>query len=335
MNGAELEAVWTDLEQRLTPDAARLQRRIYPQAPARILAWASNPGPRRSLVIEVARENLSQIESPPEARGLLCVLHSTRDADVGALELQLSDSNVSEVFSALAADVAGHVARAETQAGAVQAWLARLAMWQKLLARASQGLSPDRQRGLFAELWFLREKLASAAGLDDAVAAWQSPPNRAHDFQLRGGSIEVKSTIASQPQEVVVNGERQLDETGTASLHLLHVSLDVHRDSGASLPEMVAAVRSATANHQCAALFEDRLLEYGYLDAHEPKYRHTGYTLREHGYYRVGPGFPRLVETDLPPGVGAIRYTLAIAACLPFVEPETKVLGLLSHASQG
>lgn len=333
MNSADFEATWVDLEQRLTAGAARLQRRVYPHAPVRILVWAANPGPTRSLAMEAPRDSLLQVETMPEARGVLCILHPPGDTDTGALELQLSDTSASEVFGALAADVARHVAQSATPDEAVQAWLARLSLWQKLLARASQGLSPVRQRGLFAELWFLHSKLGAVVGLDDAVAAWQSTPNRSHDFQLRGGSIEVKSTIASQPQEVIINGERQLDETGTASLHLLHVSLDVHRESGTSLPDMVESLRTAVADRQCAPMLQDRLLEYGYLDMHEPKYRHTGYTVREHGYYRVGPGFPRLIETDLPPGVGGIRYVLAIAACSPFAQPENAVLGLLSHAT--
>jgi hypothetical protein len=333
MNASDLRAVWADLEQRLTPDAARVQRRIHPHAQVRILVWAANPGPTRSLVVEAPAETLTQVETMPEARGVLCILHPPGDANVGALELQLADQNASDVFCALAADVAEHVAGAVTPDEAVVTWLARLAMWQKLLARASQGLSLERQRGLFAELWFLQRKLGPLVGFDDAVAAWQATSNRSHDFQLRGGSIEVKSTIASQPQEVVINGERQLDETGTASLHLLHISLDVHRDSGTSLPDMVQALRSAASDHPCAPMLEDRLLEYGYLDTHEHKYRHIGYTLREHGYYRVGPGFPRLVEADLPAGVGGIRYVLAIAACAAFTQSEDTVLGRIAHAT--
>jgi predicted HTH transcriptional regulator len=34
--------------------------------------------------------------------------------------------------------------------------------------------------------------------------------------------------------------------------------------------------------------------------------------------YRVGPGFPRIVEDDLRPGLGAVRYLIDASACAPF-----------------
>jgi hypothetical protein len=152
---------------------------------------------------------------------------------------------------------------------------------------------------------------------------------------MAAGSVEVKSTATNQPQIVRVSSERQLDETGTPALHLLHVSLDVHRDSGESLPQIVDGLRSAIAGGTGAALFDDRLLDAGYADLHAPKYAHTGYTVRETNFFELRDGFPRITEHDLPPGVGGVSYSLTVAVCLPFVVDDGVVLESLqgSHAS--
>lgn len=100
----------------------------------------------------------------------------------------------------------------------------------------------------------------------------------------------------------------------------------MHRDSGESLLEIVVGVRAAVADGPVATLFEDRLLEAGFADVHAPKYAHTGYTLRDVNFFTLVDGFPRITEHSLPPGVGAVSYTLTVAACLPFRVAEEVVL---------
>ena len=87
---------------------------------------------------------------------------------------------------------------------------------------------------------------------------------------------------------------------------------------------MVASLRQKLAS-DAAALeqFEDEILAIGYHDAHAARYADCGYTVRAVGFFRVGPKFPSLVETDMPPGVGDANYALSVAACEPFrVQPD-------------
>jgi hypothetical protein len=66
-----------------------------------------------------------------------------------------------------------------------------------------------------------------------------------------------------------------------------------------------------------ALQYRDALRLAGYLDVQASMYA-TGYAVRALQLFRVGPGFPRLLERDLPPGVGDVRYTVALAACQEF-----------------
>ncbi len=189
-------------------------------------------------------------------------------------------------------------------------FLGRLGRWMRLLQREAQGLSGERQRGLYAELWFIRDRLRHAVGLEEAIQAWQGPSGAAHDFQMAAGSVEVKSTATNQPQVVRISSERQLDETGTPALHLLHVSLDVHRDSGESLLQ-------DRSQRFAARSPADRLLRSSRIVCSMPvspmctaaNYAHTGYTFREANFFAVRDGFPRITEHSLADRASALSLT--------------------------
>ena len=322
-----LPEIWDDLETRLPEgQPGRQQRRIHPDAHADLLVAVVAPGNHRSLGLTVQAEAVADVGRLPAARGLDVLLHPAASGGRALLELRLVDEALVDVFTALATDVAEAVAAASDDAGAVLAWLGRLQRWQRMLNRAARGLSGERQRGLYAELWFLRERMAPAAGIIRAVGAWTGPEGAVHDFQTPAGSVEVKSSAAHEPQVVRVNGERQLDDSAVPSLHLMHLSLEVRRDTGETLPSAVAQVRALAASGPGAGPLEDRLLSSGYADAHEPLYRETGYELRDRNLFRVVEGFPRIVERDLAEGVGRVHYDLAIAACAAHRVDETTVL---------
>ena len=208
-------------------------------------------------------------------------------------------------------------------AAQTRAFLGQLARWQKFLSASFDGLSEEAQRGLWGELHFLREHLLPTIGAA-AVNSWKGGERAHQDFQFESSAVEVKTTLAKQPQVVRITSERQLDDSAWDSLFLNVIALDVRDGSGETLPGIVASLRGKLAT-DAAALeqFEDELLMVGYLDAHVARYADRGYTVRAVGFFRVGPKFPSLVEADMPAGVGDANYALSVAACEPFrVKPD-------------
>ena len=49
--------------------------------------------------------------------------------------------------------------------------------------------------------------------------------------------------------------------------------------------------------------------------------------------YQVRRGFPRLVEVDLPTGVGDVNFAVSLAACEPFAAPVSGMLNALSQTN--
>jgi hypothetical protein len=102
-------------------------------------------------------------------------------------------------------------------------------------------------------------------------------------------------------------------------MFVFHLSLSLVDNLPNTLPALVAGLREILrANYMAVALFEQGLLERGYLDTQAWRYQKTGYVIRELNAFRVADGFPRLTERDLPPGVGDLTYSISIAECRKF-----------------
>lgn len=230
----------------------------------------------------------------------------------------LKEPRFSDVFAALVEDLVRRVAEAGSPVEQAQAFLGQLARWQKFLAASLEGLGEEAQRGLWGELRVLRELLLPALGTA-AVAGWKGPEKAHQDFQFHGGALEVKTTLAKQPQVVRIASERQLDVADWPALFLHVLALDVREGRAESLPEMVASVRAAVAGDAAAReTLEDGLLAAGYLDAQADRYAGRGYSVRSERCFWVKRGFPAIVERDLPRGVGNVAYALAVEACERF-----------------
>jgi Putative PD-(D/E)XK family member, (DUF4420) len=310
----------------------RVERGVYPDAAVELLLAVTNPGSVRSFALSVHAEAVRDLEGIPQAVGLQTSLEAGSDGGAATLEIGLEDEAARDVFTVLAGDIVGAVSRAETEVAAVEAWVSRLRRWQRLLQQSPQGLSPEKQRGLYAELWVLREDLVPFSGIDRGLRAWVGPDKSVHDFQTPPLHLEVKSSVAGEPQVARINGERQLDDKGTPGLCLVHLSLAVSREEGETLPEMVARVRDSAGGGAEEALLEDRLADVGFHDGHAPRYRLARYTLRDRRVFQVAPGFPRIVESDLADGLGRVDYRLAIAACDPFEISEETLHDALREA---
>ncbi|HEX4307225.1 MAG TPA: PD-(D/E)XK motif protein [Solirubrobacterales bacterium] len=327
------ETLWEALEREAPADGGgREVRRIHPDSPIDLfLGVEIQPFPDgncRTLELQVAREVVADLSPPKGSRQVRVALRERAGGRSGLL-LELENPAASDLFAAVCEDVASTTARNAAESEAVAAFIGRFAKWQRMIQVAPTGLSGERQRGLFGELITLREHLIEARGFDEGVRAWKGPDGAPRDFEVGGVGVEVKTSAANEPQVVTIHGERQLDGAGLDALCLIHHSLEVVRDSGETLPDAVRTLRGLGDGLSEAGTFEDRLMQSGYTDVHEPLYRRTGYVNRRISQFEVADGFPRIVEADLADGVGSVRYALAIAACRDFEQGDDYLSGLL------
>ncbi len=111
-----------------------------------------------------------------------------------------------------------------------------------------------------------------------------------------------------------------MDDVGIPLLVLTHVSLDERRGgAGRSLVDAAQAVRNLVAQTPAAPDdFDDGLIEYGLLPDQQDRYTEPRFTVREIAHLHVQPGFPRITESDLPEGVGDVKYRVQLGALAPY-----------------
>ncbi len=155
---------------------------------------------------------------------------------------------------------------------------------------------------------------------------WTGSERTNHDFQIGNNAVEIKTITGKQHKKITVSSEKQLDATGLDCLFLCLFTINIHENMpDRTLPTVINEMKSQFADDQIATFqFQVKLAKYGYDDAMADQYT-IGFSLVESQCYQVVEGFPRLLQKDLPSGVGDIKYTVAVSACTPF-EMNTSIL---------
>ncbi|MFE9770680.1 PD-(D/E)XK motif protein [Streptomyces sp. NPDC005931] len=306
------EDAWHELE---SPQDApgRSSLRLYPESTLDIFLSVSHPGRQRMLVLRADARSADPIVRSvgrlPKAAGIEMNLSAVSRVEY-ELQVILTADELREVFNPLVSDVADTVRAAPAAADALAAAVDRFGRWQDLLRAVSRdGLSAEARRGLYGELLVLGDVLLASLAQTSAVEAWTGPTGTNQDFQLSAVAIETKASVAKRPRSIRIASERQLDGTGTPALLLALAQLDERRGgSGESLNRRVEGIRQRLTSPAARARFDGLLIQAGYLPGHRDLYEEPRYTLRELRFWHVREGFPRLVESDLPEGVGDCTY---------------------------
>jgi hypothetical protein len=337
-----LEEIWPELELKsgVKNDPVGgfgwILRQISPVVSCPLNAAIERGTGRRALLLRIETKDLPAKQHWPRCRGL--EVTATKEGENKVLfGVVLKHQQHGDVFSVLATDLIGRISAAKGPTLRVNALLNGIGTWQKFMTAAREELSLEAQRGLWGELFVLRNHLLPAVGPDLAVVGWKGSAAAHQDFQFASGALEVKTTAAKQPQTIRITSERQLDDTGVGALFLHVVMVDEREVAettetpGRSLGALILELRNLLEG-QAAALIRlnDCLLERGWLDAYAGRYESHRWTVRAEHTFHVRQGFPRLVELNLPTGVGDVNFAISLAACEPFAVPFAIVTQMLA-----
>ena len=330
MNLAE---VWKYLEEdtRSTGALRRLQRRIVPAGRRNFFLGLEIPSRNRMLILRVSANSIEGQPEIPDSRGLAVrTVPRGGGNDEVEVELALTDPEHRDIFDLLVRDLVAAGEDPQDERMGLTRFLARLSDWQQLFRRlAPRGLTPEGQKGLWGELWVLREVVAPVAGIGRAVDGWRGPMGADQDFQLGAICIEVKTSTAASLDRLAITSERQLEVPEDVVLLLFGLSLDGRPGHGETLNEMVRSVRNVASESGCLHLVNPRLDLSGYASEDADRYSDIGYTVRSLKPFRVEEGFPRIVSDDLRTGISEVHYLISTASCRQFQMGEQRPAELL------
>lgn len=215
------------------------------------------------------------------------------------------------VFLSFARFVIDRSVGAETGAEAIQEVSSAHAAFREYM-EAEKELSPEKIRGLLAELLVLRALIESGTLPMEALMSWRGPFGENKDFILpTNQAIEVKSA-AFNATSVRISSLEQLDpnnlELFLATVRLERAVEDTEnaRTLGEHIEEIRAVISGAGGDVQ---MFESGLNAYG-LSALDTATLKMCFVSNPPALFSVSEGFPRITPDDVPSGVSSASYAI-------------------------
>jgi hypothetical protein len=252
---------------------------------------------------------------------------SPNDWDKNILIFKLLNFDHKDIFAVLCEDLILSIANETNEKKIIREVLNRFEKWKSLFNKIGlQGLKPEEQRGLFGELYFLRNFLIKENDYLSVITTWTGTEKQIRDFQSGTWAVEVKTTKGNNHQKVQISNERQLDTTNLEDLFLYHISIEQQQSSGETLNDILDSVSNILSEDTISLnKFKSKIYEAGYFDIHRILYETLGYHIRQEVFYKVENDFPRIEENDIRMGVGDVKYSIILSQCTPFVISENEV----------
>jgi len=284
--------------------------------------WVRMPDGAYGLLLKL-KDHIDEIRPLPNLRNISLFYRDVEGQRCFCM--QLIDKSDQDLFETLCRDVVAAGEQTDDPQMALGRSVRRTLRWHYLLRGQKKGMSPDEQRGLVGELFFLRCMVEEIGPLA-AVESWKGPEGSAKDFELYKMFFEIKSRRSASQQKITINSETQLMDCVDGRLFLWVQDIDTSFEKGGKNLKEHVGDTALLFNDDIRALdiWEQRLAATAYSaeSVEEDRRWHIGLSR----VFEVSDGFPRLVP-PLPVGVEEIRYSLSLDHCLSYEKsPNLKEL---------
>jgi hypothetical protein len=232
-----------------------------------------------------------------------------------------------DLFEGLCRTLGSALEHATDSSSSLAVSLAHIRRWKTFLSgRGGPRLSPEQVRGLFAELTFLLELIDNGASVTKAVEVWLGPERSHQDFIFANTAVEIKALSGTERNMVRISSEDQLESLNdNLFLRLYRLTNLPDANTALSLNKIIATVENRLDDAEAVVAFDRKLAAQGYAPL--PDYDEPSFVVSELRTYRVESEFPRLIRSQLPPGVAKVAYDLELEAIAPFQCDSVAVFG--------
>lgn len=311
----KIENVWNDFEIDDSTKSGILLKRFSPDIIPDCYIAMRMPEKAKGIAFKLlnAKFDISALSDLKDITAVF--LPDETDSDKMLLLIILSDNTLSSIFAVLCEDLFNYISQEKEERAIVKSLENRFLKWKELFELAKEpGLSPEKQIGLFGELYLLKELIEQTSNIEECLKIWVGPETGIRDFEKNNTAIEVKTTQTHNHQEIKISSERQLDTTFIENLFLFHLSLEKRKSTENSLVTIVSGLYSVIGDDIVLRnLLNRKLISVGYFKHHEVYYENISYFIRSKDFYTVCRKFPRIEEKDLMKGVGNVKYSIILA----------------------
>jgi len=189
----------------------------------------------------------------------------------------------------------------------------RIKSWANFLKPSHSGLSHSEFVGYFGELYVFAEHILPVLTASEAVSAWIGLDGKKQDFTFNSSAIEVKTTLAGDPQTICISSLDQLEKI-TNRLYLMQVIASPSGDGkGTSLGELYQKCLELVGHDVIAeGLFLQKASRH-YGKASESQIKDRFLILRI-SFFDVKDGFPALTHRNVESAIREAKYEIAVSA---------------------
>jgi hypothetical protein len=318
----QIEKTWTVLSD--SPDTNENEpfhryRKFYEDDITGIRIAKYFPGGFPELLVEIGKSETKPQIDFPEWRGMVLELAmlDTPSESTWHVSMRLECEEHKPVFMDVCVDLIQDlygIVNSKERRSAIADFLF---MWSKFFETFNTGkLSRKRQQGLFGELWWLRKLIYNGFTPEIAISSWRGYGRTFYDFNFNGKVVEVKTTLSKEPRKIHISNERQLENKGLKSLHLLVLTLLNENGEGETVADIIKSIREMlSTDRDFERRFILKLRDSGIIKSSESTFDEQFTVLLEELFF-VDENFPRL--KDIPSGLADVNYSLLIASCVNY-----------------
>lgn len=333
MMNINLDAVWDELETRMSNPKTGAQTMICPKFLYRVYAGVIGIPTKRYLVIEIPEPQKSEFDSfsVPKGISLSIVDPIIKHKGFVSCLLEAASADQNDVFTIVAEDILNELDKKDVE-GFVVTLKQRIEKWKDFFKNPERKqLSEEVVIGLIGELSVIEDFIEQEVSCGPDL--WNGPLKAAQDFQGDMIAFEVKTSCSSQIKTVKISSEVQLDDIGREHLFLVVNRLERDDAFGRRLPDYVSNIYRQLPNNK-KNLFLAKLKCLGYDHDNSDIYTQA-YSLKERFVYEIVDGFPRILKSDLRAGVTNVNYRVSLANCEDYLSDLDQLIETIRMCEYG
>lgn len=312
----KIEQIWLEFVAKQKDNTGLAMKRYSAEIKPDCFVAMHLPEKTRCIAFRISIQNInvSLFNSLQDLKAEIIEDHAK--ANKSLLVLSLADASLSSIFAVLCEDLFYSIAETESEVALLQTLQSRFLKWKELFNLAkTTGLSPEKQIGLFGELYLLKNLMRSTQNPEFCLNIWVGPDGGIRDFENNNTAIEVKTSQSHNHQKIRISSERQLDSSLLGNLFLFHLSLEKRNGDEYSLNTIIEEIYELLGEEFLLHnVFKRKLTNVGYFEHQRDHYQNVSYIVRDESFYFVKDKFPRIEEHDLMKGVGDVKYSIILSA---------------------
>ena len=313
MTRNDFEALFEKLESSLTGK----QKKINISSVLPVYYGISVDGYRRLAFLSVSR--------PPkvESTKTLRVTQGKEDDGIYWTCFDLLSDNARTVYYSFCSNLVQSVMNTDSEERALSLLKNRFMIWKALFkSESSSKESIDVLRGLYGELYFLKNYLLVKYDNAKTLLSWSGPDSTSKDFSLTEMWYEVK-TIGSNEPTVKISSITQLTSNTNGFLAVIRTEQMSSEYSGndCCIADLIDSILNILSDEHLESIMLNKVSSY--CKNSSDSFSAVRFNVNSVKIYRVEPGFPRITVDEVPyTAITNVSYEIAVAALEPFLEEK-------------